>query len=49
MLIRNAPLILGVICILAGLPLAYVWLTNQDASVEEAKPIGLLFAYETSR
>ena len=39
MLIRNALLVLGVICILGGLPLAYVWLTNQDASVEEAKPV----------
>jgi pilus assembly protein CpaB len=38
MFFRNALLVLGVFCILSGVAIGYVWLTNQDASVEAAKP-----------
>jgi pilus assembly protein CpaB len=38
MFFRNALLVLGVFCILGGVAIGYVWLTNQDASVEVAKP-----------
>ncbi len=34
MFFRNALLILGVICMLGGVALGYVWLTNQDSPVE---------------
>ena len=36
MLFRNALLILGVICIVSGLALGYVWVTSQDNPVEAA-------------
>ena len=34
MFFRNVLLVLGVLCILGGLGLGYLWLANQDASVE---------------
>jgi len=39
MLFRNALLILGVICIVSGLALGYVWVTSQDTPVETAPEV----------
>ena len=39
MIFRNALLILGVICIVSGLALGYVWVTSQDAPVEAAPEV----------
>ncbi len=37
MFLRNVLLVLGIVCILGGLGLGYVWLTNQEAPPETAR------------